>query len=163
VRLDPGEVASFGLRFDAPQAPYAGAASTGIEGYASVPLYFHWVRLDGWYTHLSDTGGRPFLPRDFAAASLQYHDTFFTGNLEPTARIETVFRGPAAFPDSTGALTGLTTRYAMFNFFLQIRIIDVRVFVRSDNLINRRTAQDIPGYFLPGSRTMYGFRWFFRN
>jgi hypothetical protein len=163
VRLDPEQVASFGLGFDSIPRPVGGAATDGVEAYASLPLYFHWLRFDGWYTRLNDTADRPYLPLDYGSGSVQYHNTFFTGNLEPTARIEGVVRGPAAVPDQAGGFTARTQRYALFNFFLQIRIIDVRVFVRAENLLSRRTAVDVPPYFLPGTRTIYGFRWFFRN
>jgi hypothetical protein len=163
VRLDPEQVASFGLGFDSIPTPVGGAATNGVEGYASLPLLFRWLRFDGWYTRLSGTADRPYLPLDYGAGSVQYHNTFFTGNLEPTARMEAVVRGPAAVPDGAGGFAARTPRYAMFNFFLQIRIIDVRVFLRAENLLNRRTAVDVPPYFLPGTRTTYGFRWFFRN
>jgi hypothetical protein len=163
VRLDPEQVASFGLGFDSLQAPVGGAATTGVEGYASIPLLFPWLRFDGWYTRLKDPADRPFLPQDYGAGSVQYHNTFFTGNLEPTARVEAVVRGPAAIPDESGGFTARTQRYALFNFFLQIRVIDVRIFMRAENLLSRRTTVDVPPYFLPGTRTIYGFRWFFRN
>ncbi|HET6762907.1 MAG TPA: hypothetical protein VFH27_04520 [Longimicrobiaceae bacterium] len=163
LRVDPSQIAGFGLGFDAAQAPIDASASNGVEVYGSLPLYFPWLRADGWFVRMQDAGDRPFLPTDYGAASLQYHNTFFTGNLEPTARIEAVMRGPAAVPDSIGGLTGVTERYALFNIYLQVRVIDVSIFVRAENLVNRRTAQDVPGFRLPGYRALYGFRWFFRN
>jgi hypothetical protein len=162
LRVDPAQVAGFGLGFDAAGEPAPGAASNGVEAYASIPLYPNGIRLDGWYVKLQDTGGRAYLPRDFGAGSLQYHRVFFTGNLEPTARLEAVVRGPGLVADSTGAFT-TTPRYAIVNFFLQVRIIDVQVFVRAANLLNRRDAVDVTGYPLPGAIALYGFRWYFRN
>ncbi|HET6229150.1 MAG TPA: TonB-dependent receptor plug domain-containing protein [Longimicrobiaceae bacterium] len=167
VRTDADQVVPFGLGFDPGLAPVQAGAVNSIEAYASVPIYFQWARLDGWYSRTADTGGRPFLPVDRARAGITFHKVFYTGNLEPTARVEALVRGPATTlgVDSQGRLdySGQTQRYALFNFYLQIRIIDVRLFLQTENLIGRRTAADIPGLFLPGTRNMYGFRWFFRN
>jgi hypothetical protein len=48
------------------------------------------------------------------------------------------------------------------NLFVQIRVVDVRVFYRLDNVFNQRGIE-IPGTQIPGARAMYGVRWFFRN
>jgi hypothetical protein len=162
VRLDPSQVARFGMGFDAVGEPVAGAASNGVEAYVSTPLWPRGIRLDGYYVKLQSTGNRPYLPSDFGAGSLQYHHVFFTGNLEPTARLEAVVHGPALLADTSGAFVN-TRRYAVFNFFLQIRIIDVQVFLRAENLANNRAAGDVFGFPRPGYIAMYGFRWYFRN
>ena len=54
-------------------------------------------------------------------------------------------------------------RYGIANAFVQIRILDIRMFWRMENLFNNRSGSDIGGTRLPGARQLYGVRWFFRN
>jgi hypothetical protein len=86
------------------------------------------------------------------------------GNLEPTLRFEVVGRDQTlAFNPNTGA-NELIPRYGIWNFFMQIRIIDIRLFYRYDNVFNlRRRFYDVPGSEIPTGRALYGVRWFFRN
>ena len=102
-------------------------------------------------------------PQLFEIGALEFHGVFKEGNLEPTVRLEVLGRGRAPLPTATPADSLETTRYALFNAFVQIRILDIRVFWRMENLFNNRTASDAAGLRLPGSRQLYGVRWFFRN
>ena len=166
VRTDVDRLASFGLAWDAGLRTdtLAMGAVTAFEAYANAPLVWDWLRVDGWYARVQEAGGRPYLPQDFGRVALEYHDVFLTGNLEPTVRLEALVRGPSPTLGAAGrAFDATTQRYAIFNFFLQIRILDVRAFLLAENLLNRNTAIDITGRPLPGARTMYGVRWFFRN
>lgn len=164
VRTDVDRLAPFALAWDIGLDPVDAGPVTAVEAYASTPLFRDWLRVDGWYARTTDTGGRPYLPEDFGRVALEYHDVFFTGNLEPTLRLEAIVRGPAATLASDGVSFGGTTeRYALFNVYLQVRILDVRAFIIAENLLNRRTPFDVSGFTLPGYRAMYGVRWFFRN
>ncbi len=171
VRLDPDRVVPFGLPLDRDSVPATPtAASTGFEAYASTPLFRRSLRLEGWYTRWTDTGERPYLPEDQGRLALEFHDVFYTGNLEPTLRVEAVRRGAAVFPERVGLadpLTGgdalRTGPYTLFNVFLQVRVIDVRAFLILENVFDVRTAAEVPGRPLPGLRAVYGVRWHFRN
>jgi hypothetical protein len=164
VRSDANRIAAFGLAWDAGVPPVDAGAVTAIEAYANAPLVWDWLRVDGWYAQVPEAGGRPYLPKNLGRVALQYHDVFYTGNLEPTVRLEAFFRGPALTLEPDGRTFGPQTEtYAIFNFFLQIRVLDVRAFLLAENLLNRQIAFDVTGNSLPGARTMYGVRWFFRN
>ena len=171
VVLDQDLAAPFGLRLDEDLGRATAAeASTGVEAYVSVPLLRRWLRLDGWYTYWTETGGRPYLPEDEGRAALEFHDVFYTGNLEPTLRFEVVRRGAALTPradddpEEPGFPAPLASQaYTLFNAYLQVRVIDVRAFVLVENVFNLRGAADVPGRPFPGARAIYGIRWYFRN
>jgi hypothetical protein len=168
LRLDPGQVAPFGLPFDAGRLPEEGEASTGVEIYVSTPVFTQGLRLEGGYFRWAETVPRPYLPQQEGRAALEYHRLFYTGNLEPTFRLEAVHRGRARLaraPESIGSdpAGALSTPYTLFNFFFQLRIIDVRAFAYVENLFNLRGAADIPGFPFPGGRLVYGVRWHFRD
>lgn len=171
VALDQDLAAPFGLRLDDDLGRATAAeASTGVEAYVSLPLFRPFLRLDGWYTYWTDTGGRPYLPEDEGRAALEFHDVFYTGNLEPTLRFEMVRRGSALTPragtdpDDGEPLAPVASQaYTLFNAYLQIRVIDVRAFLIVENVFNLRGAADIPGRPFPVTRAIYGIRWYFRN
>ncbi|HEV2149021.1 MAG TPA: hypothetical protein VGR37_16565, partial [Longimicrobiaceae bacterium] len=169
VRLDADLAAPFGLRLDDVLGRATAAeASTGIESYVSLPLFRPWLRLDGWYIRWADTGGRPYLPEEEGRAALEFHDLFYTGNLEPTIRLEVVRRGSALVPQPRDRRDVVppplsSTPYTLLNAFVQIRVIDVRAFLLVENLFDLRGAADLPGNPLPGARAVYGIRWHFRN
>jgi len=53
--------------------------------------------------------------------------------------------------------------YQSWNAYLQIRIVNVRIFLKWENTFGRRELQDIPGRTMPGIRASYGVRWTLRN
>jgi hypothetical protein len=91
--------------------------------------------------------------------SLEFHELFREGNFEPTFRVELVRRG-----ESFGAAGGVNNPYFLLNAFLQLRILDVRIFGSAQNLLAERQAADIVGFALPPVPYFYyGVRWHFRN
>lgn len=167
VRADADQVVPFGLAFDVGAPVVEVGAMTGVEGYASLPVFRDWLRVDGWYLHAMETGDRPYLATSQGRAGLEFHNVYYEGNLEPTARLEVLVRGPARTLglDEQGRLAyvGQTDPYALFNFSLQVRILDVRLFFLAENVGDRRQPFDVTGLNLPGTRLIYGFRWFLRN
>jgi hypothetical protein len=163
--LDADDVAPYGFVFDRGLTPRAGEALTGVEAYASLPVLWSELRLDGWYTRFFGEPEIPYLPVQMGRLGFTFNDSYRGGNLEPTLRLELVGRDETLAPDLTGAtITDVVTpRYVLVNAFLQIRILDIRIFYRFDNLLNRRTTFDVPGTLLPGGRALFGVRWFFRN
>jgi hypothetical protein len=59
----------------------------------------------------------------------------------------------------------LATVPAMNNldFQLQIRILELRMFLRYEDLLHSGDVFDIPGRTIPGPRLYYGVRWQFWN
>lgn len=171
VRLDEELVPPFGLRLDDDLGRAAPAdPSTGVEAYVSAPLFRPWLRLEGWYTRWTDTGGRPYLPEEQGRAALEFHDLFYTGNLEPTLRVEVVRRGSAPIPRAAvapgeGELPEpvFSEPYTLVNAFLQVRVIDVRAFLIAENVFDLQRVADVPGRPFPRARIIYGIRWHFRN
>jgi hypothetical protein len=49
-----------------------------------------------------------------------------------------------------------------FDAYAHIRIIDVRIFGRFEDILGQN-AIDVPGRFLPGPRLFYGVKWQFWN
>lgn len=167
VRSDADRVVPFGVAFDVGAPVVEVGAMTGVEGYASLPVFRDWLRVDGWYLHALQTGDRPYLATSQGRAGVEFHNVYFEGNLEPTARLEVLARGPARTLGlnelGRPAYVGATDAYALFNFSLQVRILDVRLFFLAENVGDRRQPFDVTGFNLPGTRLIYGFRWFLRN
>lgn len=161
VALDPTTLVPFALGFDDALVPLTGEAVEGVELAGSLPVPYGRgaVRLAGSYSRWLGDVTRPYLPRQHGQASLEFHRTFYEGELEPTLRLEAEYRGPATLP----GVSAPTEPYTLANLYLQIRIQDVRAFLLWENLLNARQAFDLPGFQQPGPRLVYGGRWFFRN
>lgn len=159
-----GTVVPFGLGFDRGVDAMDVDAAKGIEARASLPVpgTAGSLRLQGWVNYWTDRGGRPYLPKQQARASLQFNDEFYDGQLEPTLRFDLTQRTEALVP-LPGGTTSSTNPYAFLDLFLQIRILEVRAYLLWPNLFNYRTAFDVPDQRLPPTRLIYGVRWFFRN
>lgn len=168
VTQDAGSVAPYGLAFDQGYSILDAETVTAVEGYASVPVFSNNLRFDGWFVRRLDSATRRYLPTYFGRGALEFRKIYRAGNLEPTLRVEAVGRGRTIVPD-VDAIEGdadftpfQSPRFTVFNLYVQIRIVDVRVFYRLDNAFNQR-AQELPATLIPGARAMYGVRWFFRN
>jgi hypothetical protein len=162
VLHDAETLVPYGLGFDRGVEPYPGERAAGLEAHLSVPLLVPQLRLEGWYADFFATPARPYLPARLGRGALEFHGVFREGNLEPTIRLEAVGRETTRAFDPATFEVAETQAYVLFNFYLQIRILDVRAFYRFDNLLNQRTA-DVPGLALPGGRGMFGVRWFFQD
>ena len=164
VAQDVDAVVPYGFWYERGLGPTAGETVSGVEAYASIPVIWRQLRLDATYTDFFTQPARPYLPARLGRAALEYHWVFRGGNLEPTLRAEMIARGPARTLDlATGTLAGTTEQYAIFNFLVQFRVLDVRAFWRLENAFNRDSAFDIPGLTLPGQRALVGGRGFFRD
>lgn len=160
---DLAEVAPYGTYYDAGIEPAPGGAISAAEGYASIPLPWDGFRVEGWFMTRTDDERRPYLPKYMGQAAIEFHDFFRGGNLEPTIRLEVVGRSRAPLPTDDPEVLLESPRYGIANAFVQIRILDIRMFWRMENLFNNRSASDVGGTRLPGARQLYGVRWFFRN
>jgi hypothetical protein len=158
-------VVPFALGFDRALPPQEVGAATGFEtrAWVAAPGALEGLTLDGWYIRFTDTGGRPYLPEEEGAAALTFTGTYLEDHFEPTARLEATYRGGSLAPAVAGETLVAVQPYAMLNFALQLRILDVRAFFVYENILNELEAAQIPGRLLPSARTLYGIRWFFRN
>ena len=164
VVQDVDAVVPYGFWYDRGLEPVAGETVSGVEAYASLPLVWRQLRLEASYADFLTDPARPYLPARFGRAALEYHWIFRGGNLEPTLRGEVIGRAAArSLNVETGAFDAVTEPYAIFNLYVQIRVLDVRAFWRMDNVLNRDGAFDVPGFTLAGNRAMFGVRWFFRD
>lgn len=159
-----GDFFPFGQAFDAEldSLPRT-AGATGFEVYGSVPLLWQALRAEGWFTRWSETGNRPYLPTQEWYAALEYHDLYYTGNLEPTLRLEARSRGQSLVPDpETSAFAAINPAYTTLNVYFQLRVIDVRAYLLFENVLGDELVADLPGR-VHRSRLLYGVRWHFRN
>jgi len=159
------QTAPYGVGFDLGAPLQPGLAISGVEAYGSIPLYFRGLTLEGWYQRWLNAPDRVNLPTQLGRVAVQFHDVYKNGNLEPTFRVEMVDRDQTLAWDSTTAANVLLLRYRqpIFNMFLQVRIIDIRIFWRFENLGATTGEYDVPASRIPGPRALYGVRWFFRN
>lgn len=161
-------VTTFGLPFDRTRRLFLGNDVRGGELTGRVPLPL----LKGLYAQGSITQWRSgtrglYLPERIYRAGLELHSTpLKSGNLEILARVETIHRGlmlvpnPGAGDDENPVFEMAGTD--LVDGYLQIRIIDVRAFVRYEDM----TGQDAPEVALRplrGPRIFYGVKWQFWN
>lgn len=163
VHHDLDQAAPYGFAFDRTAPLQPGLNVTGVEAYASIPLLVRQLTLSGWYQRWLNTPDRPYLPQQLGRASIQFNGVYKQGNLEPTIRFEMVGRDQALAYEAATRRNVVMPRYALFNWYVQIRIIDIRVFWRYENAFNERGTYDVPLSQIPQGRQLYGVRWFFRN
>jgi hypothetical protein len=163
TRLTADSVADFGLPFDRTARLYAGGTANGWEVSGRLPLFSSPFALEGWYTRWDAATPWIYLPAQSWRAALVYHHLPLpSGNLEITGRLEAHRRGAMAIPDATSGLIGVPGLTAL-DLDLQIRILDVRAFIRWNNITHRLMQYDVPGRLFPGQRVFYGVKWQFWN
>lgn len=163
VHHDVDQTAPYGWWYDRVAGLRPGLAVNGVEAYGSVPLLVPGLTLSGWYERWFGTPDRTYLPAQLGRAALQYNRVFKQGNLEPTIRVEVIGRDATLTYDALQTGTQVQGQYALLNWYLQIRIIDIRIFWQYQNALNNQLPYDVPGTRIPGGRNLYGVRWFFRN
>ncbi|HEU4457260.1 MAG TPA: Plug domain-containing protein [Longimicrobium sp.] len=163
VSHDVGEWVAYGYPYDRTFKPLDDDRLTGVEAYATFPVYWRQVRFGGWYQRWLGDADRPYLPTQLGRAALEFTGIYRGGNLEPVIRLELEGRDQALAPNRTTGALDVTPRYFVMNSYVQVRILEVRAFWRFDNIFNQRGAFDVPGTEIPGGRAIFGVRWFFRN
>ena len=158
LRAESDSSVGFGLPFDSAATAFGNFSANGFEVSGSVNLPFvrglsatghvtNWYKgFRGWY-----------LPQRLVRAGLQLHTTPLpSGNLELYGRIEAVHRGEMVTPVDTIAPDNTIDAY------VQIRIIDVRIFGRFEDIFGTG-AVEVPGREMLGPRLFYGVKWNFWN
>ncbi len=158
LHLESDSASVFGLPFDTSFLRVAGpTASDGWELSARVPLLLE--GLSGFATVTNWVPGQLtwYLPARQFRGGLELHSSPLpSGNLELFGRFEAVHRGGMFVP---GAFIPETTT---FDAYAQIRIIDVRLFGRFEDIAGQNTLE-VPGRIMPGPRIFYGVKWQFWN
>jgi hypothetical protein len=167
LRFDTDSVQSFGLPFDSTDIRFAGGKPSGFELAWSVPLLYQPLTVQGHYTKYRGDDLPIYVPRDSWLVALQLHSTPLPSkNLELLGRIEMRQRGEMLAPELNATTsqwgTVLLPSYNTIDAYVQIRVIDVRLFLRAENLSNQ-LVPEIPGRLLQTPKIMYGVKWDFYN
>jgi hypothetical protein len=164
----------YGLPFDRQNRQYFGADATGWELSGRVPLMlFKGLYGTGMITDWRSGNVSLYMPTRMYRAGIEVHALpLKSGNLEILGRVETVYRGAMVVPNlaasdpdgEDGEEEGVVTlpNVQTFDAYLQIRIIDIRAYIRFEDLSGQR-AQDFPERTLNGPRQIYGVKWQFFN
>jgi hypothetical protein len=154
----------FGLPFDTAGASLATGDARGVEASGRLVIIPRWLAIESWITDWSQAAGWTYLPVGSWRTALELHAVpLESGNLEILARFEGAQRSASrAFlpsrPDTELAPFTSLPAHTVFNGYLQIRIIDVRVFLRWEDFA-AQDIEDLPGRFHRGPRVFYGVKW----
>lgn len=164
VRMSVDSVPVMGLPGDTITGAVGGGTLNGWELSASMPLAGDWLSLNGNWAAWSSGQRSIYVPSSIGRATVRLHTSpLESGNFELTARLEALHRGPLFGPPSEpdGPLVEAPAR-TLLNAYLQMRIIDVRIWIRFDDM-GGNDVQDLPGLFIKGPRIFYGVKWDFWN
>lgn len=140
-----------------------GEEVTGYEvsGRLGLPILFDGLALTGSLMQW-ETGGF-YRPRRRYTGGLDFHDVFKNGNLELWTSLQVQGRDGMLLPWPEGVDDLVTYPVVPFHqswdFWLQVRVQTVRIFIRTENVTLRRANQDFPGRLLLQTRSVYGVRW----
>jgi hypothetical protein len=174
LHIESDSVPSFGLPFDTTRNRFVGANTSGWEVSGRVPLpipikLLHGFAVEGMLTNWNSGFVGIYNPTRQYRAGLEYYAMpLKSGNLEILGRLEMIHRGamivPGASQDAAGNSAPFTQvpQVDYVDGYLQIRIIDVRAFLRYEDLTGQR-VQQVLGRPLPGPRVFYGVKWQFFN
>ncbi|MEQ9568722.1 MAG: hypothetical protein RLN75_00915, partial [Longimicrobiales bacterium] len=140
-----------------------GDEATGYEvsGRLGLPILLDGLALTG--SLLQWENGGFYRPRRRYSGGVDFHDVFKNGNLEFWAsflvqgRDGMVLPWPETVDDQVTYPT--VPFYQSWDLWLQVRVLTVRIFIRSENVTLRRFNQDFPERLLPQTRSVYGVRW----
>ena len=145
----------FGLPFDDSTRVFTGHDANGWEISGTSPAWRGFSAFGHAVNWLDGVG--IYMPTRLYRAGVQLHTTpLKSGNLEIFGRIEAVHRG------SVLTHADILPADDYFDAYLQIRIIDVRLFGRFEDIMGSNHI-DVPGREIIGPRIFYGVKWQFWN
>jgi hypothetical protein len=163
LRVETDSVPAFRMPFDSAATLLPGGDASGVEAWARVPIPRTAFALEGAVVDWSGGTGWAYLPRRQWRAALVFDaDPLESGNLHIVGRAEAYHRGTLFAPTAAGNDSEVMAASTNFRGSLSIRIIDVHIFGRIEDLGDRATA-DLPGLQPPGPRFYYGVKWNFWN
>jgi hypothetical protein len=125
------------------------------------------IRVRGFWrtTEIIEGTGVLYLPLQLARGELFWHDSFFGDELEIQGAFGLNRRGSMLTPSSPAAGSDpvAISGYTFVDWNLMIRILDVRVYWRLENLTLQQGAADFPGLPFPLRRSVFGVKWEFLN
>jgi hypothetical protein len=173
VTLDTDSLPVLGLPMDRDGIVMPGIERTGFEVTTRMPLSFllNGLSFSGALTAW-DEGAR-YLPKRAYQAGLVFHNRYLsTGNLEVWGSLGVEGRDPMLVPVGdpalpepvSGEVLPVTVPFSQSWYALiQVRVLQLRVFVAWENFTVRRNNQDFPDRLLPIFRARYGIRWHLWN
>ncbi len=164
VHMETDSVPAFRLPFDSAALQFPGGSVTGIEVSARAPLFVNWLAATGSLLRWNSGTRWAYLPEQVARGAIELRASpLASRNVEFIGRLEALHRGSMLAPDPADITTlrSLGAR-TLINGYFQIRIIDVRIFIRSDDMTGNE-VEDLPGHLVRGPRLMYGVQWQFWN
>lgn len=163
IEMDQDRALPFGLPFDRAAAPLPTGTARGVEAHGRLRLFGD-LAVESWMTNWVDARNWTYLPARSWRTALELHTLPLpSGNLEILARAEAVHRsGMLAFDPEGAAGGGSAARpmppWTTAHIYLQIRVIDVRMFLRWEDLPGAG-VEDLPGRVQRGPRIFYGVKW----
>lgn len=168
VHLEQDMARPFGLPFDTAAVAHGTEPARGIEASGRLVVVPGWIAIEGWITDWSRVAGWTYMPARTWRTALELHTLPLpSGNLEILGRMEATQRGatlihglapingdPTDEPPSPAAIPG----YTRIDGYLQIRVMDVRAFIRWEDLTGQ-AVMDLPGRIQRGPRVFYGVKW----
>ena len=167
LKAEADSVTTFGMAFDRTRQLFPGFDATGWEASGRIPLYLiKGLYVTGMINDWREGSVSLYMPtRNYRAGVELRSIPLKSGNLEVLGRLETVHRGAMSAPDLDDDASAPTVTQPAVDYldaYLEIRIIDVRAFVRYEDLTGEK-VEDVPGRPLPGPRVFYGVKWQFFN
>ncbi|HSJ24921.1 MAG TPA: hypothetical protein VK929_09655 [Longimicrobiales bacterium] len=162
----------FGLPFDSAGYPMAVGDGRGLEAFGRLVVVPGWLALESSIVEWTDAPGWAYTPARSWRTALETHLVPLpSGNLEILGRMEAGLRGAVGgFPsiatadDDEPPPAPVVPSAWRVNGYLHIRVIDVRMFLRWEDLLgNRYEVLDLPGRPLRGPRIFYGVKWVLWN
>jgi hypothetical protein len=164
IDMDQDMARPFGLPFDSAAAPNPADAARGFEAHGRVVLWPGYFALESWITEWREAAGWTYTPaRSWRTALVLHTSPLESGNLEVLGRLEAAHRSgilvylPAPPLDDEPPIVPLPG-YTRFDGYLQIRVIDVRAFIRWEDLFGQE-LEELPGRIHRGPRIFYGVKW----
>jgi hypothetical protein len=163
-RVETDSVLPLGLLGARRGVAVGGDEVTGFEvaGRLALPVTFEGLSLVGsllqWETEGLYRPGRRY------TGGLDFHNVYKAGNLELWTSLLVEGRDSMLLPQTDplgGGEPGFlrVPFHQTWDFWIQVRVLTVRIFVRTENVTLRGQNQDFPGRLLPQTRTVYGVRW----
>lgn len=163
VSIEQDAAWPFGAVFDRMAPPQAVGPAQGLEAHGRLILWRDVLTLSSWITDWRKAEGWTYLPTRSWRTALELHAVPLpSGNLEIFGRAEAHMRGsvlafdPAAL-EGAGSFTRLPA-YTTADAYLQIRVIDVRAFIRWEDILGNN-IEELPGRIQRGPRIFYGVKW----
>lgn len=163
ISLDQDMARPFGLPFDSSGVLSPVEAASGFEAHGRLVLFRDVLALESSITDWTESAGWVYLPARSWRTALELHTLPLpSGNLEILGRLEASHRSGmlAYMPHVEGESSqlGALAPYTVANGYLQIRVIDVRAFIRWEDLLGTQ-PEVLPGRVLRGPRIFYGVKW----